>query len=91
MAQNVPPLAGGVPPQPPPLPATARAQNIQQALIQHDRVRRLTDIPLFYGQKDKDTISPQQLISHLEKASRVAGWDGLPNPDLRKTDEFYQR
>jgi hypothetical protein len=73
----------------PPLPGTAGAQNIQHTLIQHDRVRRSTDIPLFYSRKDKDTISQQQLIYRLEKASRIAGWDGLPNPDLRKTDEFY--
>jgi hypothetical protein len=89
MAQNV--VVGGVPPlAPPPLAAgAAGAQNIQQVLIQHDRVRRSTDIPLFYGRKDKDTISPQQLVARLEKASRVAGWDGPANPDLRKMDEFY--
>jgi hypothetical protein len=78
-----------LPPPPPPAAAGAGGQNIANALIQHNRVRRSTDIPLFYGQKDKDTISPQQLVARLEKASRVTGWDGLPNPDLRKTDEFY--
>ena len=65
------------------------AAGLQQALIQHDRVRRTTDIPLFYGRKEKDTITPQQLVYRLEKASRVAQWDNLPNPDERKTDEFY--
>ena len=90
MAQNVPLQSGGVPPPAPPPPAAAAAgQNIQHALIQHDSVRHSTNIPLFYGQKDKDTISPQQLIYHLEKAARVAGLDGLPNPGLRKTDVFY--
>jgi hypothetical protein len=29
------------------------------ALIQHHRIRRTTDIPLFYGRKEKDTITPQ--------------------------------
>jgi hypothetical protein len=48
------------------------AAGLQQALIQHDRVRRTTDIPLFYGRKEKDTITPQQLVYRLEKASRVA-------------------
>jgi len=81
------PLAGGIPPPAPLLPGATG--QIQQALIQHDRVCRSTDIPLFYGRKDKDTISPQQLIYCLEKASRIAGWDNLANPDLRKTDEFY--
>jgi len=41
----------------------AGAAGLQQALIQHDRVRRTTDIPLFYGRKEKDTITPQQLPS----------------------------
>jgi hypothetical protein len=62
---------------------------LAQALIQHDRVRWTSDIPLFYGRKDKDTITPQQLIYRLKKASRVVGWDNLAQPDVRKTDEFY--
>ena len=65
------------------------AAQIQQALIAHDRVRRTTDIPLFYGKKGKDTITPQQLVERLERASRVAGWDALANPGQRKTDEFF--
>jgi hypothetical protein len=65
------------------------AAGLQQALIQHDRVRPTTDIPLFYGRKEKDTITPQQLVYRLEKAARVAQWDNLQNPDERKTDEFY--
>jgi hypothetical protein len=89
MAQNQPqlPLAGGNPPQAP-LPPIVAGQ-IQNALIQHDRVRRTTDIPLFYGRREKDTITPQQLVFRLEKAARVAQWNNLPNPDERKTDEFY--
>jgi hypothetical protein len=66
-----------------------QAQQLQQALIVHDRVRRTSDIPLFYGRKGKDTITPQQLIFQLEKASRVAGWDNLQNPDQRKCDKFF--
>jgi hypothetical protein len=75
--------------QPAAVQPAAGAAGLQQALIQHDRVRRTTDIPLFYGRKEKDTITPQQLVYRLEKASRVAQWDNLPNPDERKTDEFY--
>jgi hypothetical protein len=73
----------------PPAAAAAAAAQIGQVLIQHDRVRRTTDIPLFYGRKDKDTITPQQLVFRLEKAARVAQRDNLANPDQRKTDEFY--
>jgi hypothetical protein len=56
------------------------AAQIQQALIMHDRERRTTDIPLFYGRKGKDTISPQQLVECLDKASHVAQWNLLTNP-----------
>jgi hypothetical protein len=61
------------------------ANEIAAALTNHDRVRRSTDIPLFYGKKEKDTVTPQQLIERLEKAARIAGW----NNDERKCDEFY--
>jgi hypothetical protein len=61
------------------------ADLVAQALTQHDKVRRSTDIPLFYGKKDKDTISPQQLIERIERAARVANW----NTDERKCDEFF--
>jgi len=62
----------------------AQAQVVQAALLNHDRVRRTTDIPVFHGRQSKDTIQPQQLIERLEKAARVAGWD----QDQRKCDEF---
>jgi hypothetical protein len=58
---------------------------VQAALLNNNRVRRTTDIPLFYGHKNKDAIQPQQLIERLEKAARVAGW----NNDQRKCDMFY--
>jgi len=60
------------------------AAQIQQALIAHDRVRRTTDIPLFYGRKGKDTIEPQQYIERLERAATVAQWPD----DQRRCDEF---
>lgn len=63
----------------------AMAAALEQALTQHDKVRRSTDIPLFYGKKDKDAISPQQLVERLERAARVAGWA----TDERKCDEFF--
>ena len=61
------------------------ANQLAEALTNHDRVRRSTDIPLFYGKKGKDTVTPQQLIERLEKAAGIAGW-ATPK---RKTDEFY--
>jgi hypothetical protein len=56
-----------------------------RALTQHDKVRRSTDIPLFYGRKDKDTISPHQLLERINRAKRVANW---PDDD-RVCDEFF--
>lgn len=61
------------------------ANELAQVLTQHDKVRRSTDIPLFYGKADKDTISPQQLIERLTRAARVANW----NDDERICDEFF--
>ena len=65
------------------------AAQIQQALIAHDRVRRTTDIPLFYGKKGKDTITPQQLVERLERASRVAGWDTFKIRASEKLMSFF--
>lgn len=61
------------------------AAALADALTAHDKVRRSTDIPLFYGRADKDTVTPNQLVERLERAARVANW----NTDLRKCDEFY--
>ena len=61
------------------------AAALEQALTQHDKVRRSTDIPLFYGRKEKDTISPNQLVDRLDRAARVAGW----RDEERICDEFF--
>lgn len=65
--------------------AAAQAAVINDALIGHDRVRRTTDIPLFYGIKEKDTITPQQLVDRLERAARVAKW----NSEELRCDQFF--
>jgi len=59
--------------------------DLAAALTQHDKVRRSTDIPLFYGRKDKDSISPHQLLERINRAKRVANW----NDDERVCDEFF--
>lgn len=58
---------------------------LNNVLINHDRVRRTTDIPLYFGVKERDTISPQQLVERLERAARVARWD----TDELKCDQFF--
>ena len=53
------------------------------ALAAHDRVKRSTDLPLFFGRKEKDTITAHQLINRFLTASEIAGWD-----DARKCNEL---
>ena len=65
--------------QPPPNPAA-----IQAALNAHDRVRKATDLPLFFGVKGKDTITPRLLIDRVNKAATIADWN-----EARKIDNFY--
>ncbi len=50
-------------------------QNIQQVLNDHDRAKRSTNIPLFYGQPARDTIAAHLLIVHVNDAGEIAGWD----------------
>ena len=54
------------------------------ALADHDRIRKSTDLPLFYGRKDKDVITAHQLMERLNRAAVIVGWD-----DARKCSEFY--
>jgi hypothetical protein len=61
------------------------ANELAAALTNHDRVRRSTDIPLFYGKKGRDTVTPQQLVERIDKAATIAGW----NTQKRVCDEFY--
>jgi hypothetical protein len=45
------------------------------ALNDHDRMKRSTDIPLFFARRDKDTVLPQILIDGIEDAAEIATWD----------------
>ena len=70
----------------------ADPNQIQAALTQHDRVRRSTDIPVFFGDERKDTVSPHQLIKRVEQAGVIAHWDtadGDVAAGPRKCDELY--
>ena len=57
---------------------------VQAALANHDRVKRSTEIPLFFGKADKDTMKPQFLIDRIEHAGQIATWN-----NARKAEEFY--
>jgi hypothetical protein len=56
---------------------------LAQALNDHDRAKRSTDIPLFYGQPGRDTIAARLLIVRINDAGAIAGWD-----NARKLLEF---
>jgi len=61
------------------------ADALQAALNAHDRVRKSTDLPLFYGKKEKDTVTPNVLLDRINRAAVIANW----NTDERKCTEFY--
>ena len=65
-------------------PAAAPA-GLQAALQQHANVKKATELPLFYGNPRKDTISARDLIKRLEKAATTAGW----NTDAQKLTQLY--
>lgn len=65
--------------------AAAAAAQLEAALGAHERVRKSTELPLFYGRKEKDTCEAQLLIDRFESAGRIANW----NTDARKCEEFY--
>jgi hypothetical protein len=44
-------------------------------LYDHDRMKRLTDIPLFFANREKDTVLPRILIDRIEDAAEIATWD----------------
>ena len=64
--------------------AAAQQAAMAAALQGHDRLCWSTEMPLFYGRKDKDTISAHLFIDLIETAARVANWD-----DARKLSEIY--
>ena len=73
----------------PPAPAAGAALNADQVrdvLARHDRIRKSTDLPLYYGRKDKDTCTARLLIDRFEAAARIANWNADP---VRKCEEFY--
>jgi hypothetical protein len=58
-----------------------------KALDEHDLIMRITDIPPFFGRKEKDTITPRYLVNRIEDAATIAAWPD----DARKITEFRLR
>jgi hypothetical protein len=63
----------------------AAEPEVQAALVAHDRIWKTTDIPLFFDNRAKETVTPQQLIERLEMAGTVA----YSANDERKCAEFF--
>jgi hypothetical protein len=66
-----------VPPVAPIAPAWTFAicpAHIQKALNNHDCIKRLTEIPLFCGHKDKYSITTCLLVDSAKKADQIAAW-----------------
>lgn len=60
-------------------------QQVQDALLAHDRIQRSTELPVFYGIPHKETVTARNLIDRLETTARIAAW---PN-DARKCEGLY--
>ena len=61
--------------------AQAQAAHLA-ALGAHDKIRRSSELPLFYGNRTRDTISAKNLVDRLENAANIANW----NTDERKCE-----
>ena len=64
--------------------AAAAGPNLAQALTDHERLKRSTDMPLYFGHKEKDTITARHLIERIERGAEIATWDAA-----RKCNELY--
>lgn len=64
-------------------PAAAAAA-LGGALLNHDRVKRSTELPLFFGNKSRDSISAPALLDRINTAAAIATWN-----DQRRCQEFY--
>ena len=49
--------------------------NFKNVLMMHNRLKRLTNLPLFYTDKSKDTTTSCQLIEGVKIAAGIATWD----------------
>ena len=61
-------------------------QHMQDAMAHHDRIRKSTDLPLFYGEKDKDTVDARTFKDRFEAACNIANWNAN---EARKIEQFY--
>ena len=60
------------------------AAQVQQALLNHERAKRSTDLPLFFGNKTRDTTTAPALLDRINIAAEIANWN-----QARRCQEFY--
>ena len=46
-----------------------------QTLNEHERNKKVSGLPVYYGLPGKDTITTKQLIRRVEQAATVCGWN----------------
>jgi len=54
-----------------PVPAAAA---MQEALNNHERMRKSTQLPLFHGRPEVDTVSARLMVDRVTEAARIGGW-----------------
>ncbi len=56
-------------------PAASARPALAAALNDHDRMKRSTDIPLFYTRREKDSVLSHILIDGIEDAPEITTWN----------------
>ena len=78
--------------QDPPAAAALDLAGLEGALANNERIRKSTDLPLFYAQKEKDVCTAELFMERFEVAAQIARWilpEGEPNRYQRTCREFY--
>jgi hypothetical protein len=78
-------------PPPPPVVPLDQA-GMEAALANQERIRKSTDLPLFYAQREKDVCTAELFMERFEVAAQIARWigaDGAPDRYVRTCREFY--
>ena len=65
-------------------PAAAAAAPTAAGPGEAEHLRQITQIPLFYGRPDKDSLTAGMLIERVEAAAEAAGWN-----NQRKLSAFF--
>jgi hypothetical protein len=78
--------------QDPPAAAALDLAGLEGALANNERIRKSTELPLFYAQKEKDVCTAELFMERFEVAAQIARWilpEGEPNRYQRTCREFY--